>query len=184
MSDPYIGEIKIFPYAYAPVGFLSCQGQVVGVTQYSTLFALISNKFGGDGRTNFALPNLAGRTPVGVGVAAGGGTNTWSVGSTFGQETVALISSQYPAHNHIISHPTGTTAAANAYAPQAGSLMSNANPAQFFAAPAASANTIMQQKTLAPYDGGGPAVQAHTNKQPYLVLLPCIATVGVFPSFT
>jgi microcystin-dependent protein len=154
------------------------------VQQYQALFALISNFFGGDGRTNFKVPNLGGTAPVGVGVAPNGGTYNWTLAAVHGQETVQLIASQYPSHNHVISHPTGASATSNAYSPQAGSLMASASPAQYFAAPATAANTTAHPKTLAPYDGGGAVVQAHANRQPYLVLMPCIATTGIFPSFT
>jgi microcystin-dependent protein len=184
MSDPYVGEIKIFPYDFVPYGFLACQGQSLSVNQFQALFSLLGANFGGDGRTNFNTPNLAGLAPVGLGVAPNGGTYNWTLAAVHGQEKVALVASQYPAHNHTISQPGGPTAAANAYAAQAGSLMTNANPAQYFAAPPAAANTTIHPAALAPYGGGGSAVQPHENRQPFLVLTPCIAWAGVYPIFT
>lgn len=184
MADPYIGEIKIFTYNFVPYGYLACQGQTVAASQYQALLALIGNTYGGDGRTNFKTPNLAGTAPVGLGVAPNGGTYNWTLGAVHGQETVTLVASQYPVHNHVISHPGGAGAAANTYAAQAGAMMTNVNPAQFFAAPPAAANTTVHPRALAPYNGSGAPVQAHGNCQPFLVLMPCIATTGVFPVFT
>jgi microcystin-dependent protein len=184
MSDPYIGEIKVFTYNFVPYGFLACQGQVLNVAQHQALFALLGATFGGDGRTNFNTPNLAGIAPVGLGVAPNGGTYNWTLGAVHGQEKVTLVASQYPSHNHTISHPGGTGSAANAYSPQAGAMMSSTNPAQFFAEPPTAANTTTHPKALAPYDGGGSAVQPHANCQPFLVLTPCIADLGIFPPFT
>jgi microcystin-dependent protein len=184
MADPYVGEIKIFPYDFVPYGFLACKGQSLSSTQYQALFALLGATFGGDGRTYFNTPNLAGLAPVGLGVAPNGGTYNWELGAVHGQETVTLVSSQYPAHNHVVSQPGGTAAAANTYSPQAGAMITNVNPAQFFAAPPTAANTTVHPKALAPYSGGGDSVQPHSNCQPFLVLTPCIAEMGVFPVFT
>jgi microcystin-dependent protein len=184
MADPYVGEIKIFPYGFVPYGFLACQGQVVSASQYQALFALIGSTYGGDGRTIFKTPNLAGLAAVGLGVAPNGGTYNWTLGGVHGQEGVTLVSSQYPAHNHVISHPVGSLATANAYSPQAGSLMANTTPSQFFAEPPTAANTTVHPGALSPYDGGGATVQPHLNCQPFLVLMPCIVSMGTFPIFT
>jgi microcystin-dependent protein len=184
MSDPYIGEIKIFPYTFVPYGFLACQGQVVSAAQYQALFALLGATYGGDGRTNFKTPNLSGLTSVGLGVAPNGGTYNWELADVHGQEAVTLVSSQYPSHDHVLSHPTGSTAAANTYVPQAGAMMTATSPPQFFAEPPGAANTTVHPKALSTYDGGGNYVQPHPNRQPYLVLTPGIAALGVFPTFT
>ena len=164
--DQYVGEIRLVPYTFAPSGWALCAGQLLPINQNQALFSLLGTSFGGDGKTNFALPDLRGRVPVGAGQAASG--TTYAVGSAGGQETVKLAVGNLPAHTHPLransgpsttTHPVGAVpAAGGAYAPTQNAAMSSA---------------------AAGKTGGG---QAHENRQPYLTLNYIIALVGIFPS--
>lgn len=180
MSDSFIGEIDIFPYGFVPQYYLLCNGQTMLVQQFQALYSLISNTYGGTYPTDFKLPNLVGTTAVGVGATQGGSIN-WGLGARNGTESVTLNSNQYPTHNHNLVQPTNATA--NQYVPQSGSILSGVSQPEFFAAPASTANTTLHPSTLAGYQGGGATVGGHENRQPYLVLMPCICVDGVYPSF-
>jgi microcystin-dependent protein len=182
MADPFIGEIDLFPYNFAPENYLHCNGQTLNVSQYQALYSLISNIYGGNDPNTFMLPNLIGTTAVGVGQASPNGV-TWQIGQPNGSEAVTLNLNQYPGHNHTLFQPSGAGTTANVATPQAGAAMTGAKPTEFFGAPASTANTTLHPSTLAPYPGGGTNVAAHENRQPYLVLMPCIATSGVYPIF-
>ena len=178
MADPFIGEIDFFPYNFAPENYLLCQGQSVSVAQYQALYSLIANIYGGTYNVNFNLPNLVGTAMVGVGQAPAPNQLNWTLGKgNGGTETVTLNASQYPGHNHTL----GIYAlAVNQTAPAAGYALGGTTPGENFAAPAANANTTMHPSTLTGFPGGG---QAHENRQPFLVLMPCIALSGVYPNF-
>jgi microcystin-dependent protein len=184
MSEPFIGEIDLFPYYYVPgeYSYLACNGQTLLPSQFQALFSLISNIYGGNATTTFNVPNLMGTTAVGVGQAIPQGL-TWQIANTNGAESVTLNLDQYPSHNHTLSAPTGAGTGANTFVPQTNAAMVATNPAQFFAIPASNANTTMHPDSLTPYAGGGTNGAPHENRQPYLVLLPCIAAAGLYPIF-
>ncbi len=179
MADPFIGEIKIFPYSFAPMDYLACQGQTLNASQYQALLALIGNIYGGDGRTNFKLPNLAGMACVGPGIAD---TTNWTIGETSGTEGVALTAAQCPTHTHTLGIPDSASGAVNTYIPQAGAIMGGTKPGEFFASPIGNMNTTMHASSLTIYQGNGATAANHNNLQPFLVLLPCIALLGLFPT--
>ena len=98
MSDPFVGEIRLFPFSFAPKGWALCEGQVLSISQNTALFSLLGTTYGGDGRTTFALPDLRGRVAISSG--QGSGLGMYPLGEFGGTETVSLAESQMPAHNH------------------------------------------------------------------------------------
>jgi microcystin-dependent protein len=168
MAEPYIGQLSLASWSFANKPYYAlCNGQSLAINQYQAVFALLGTVFGGDGRTNFMLPNLQGRTPVGVGTAGG---NTIAYGQQGGQETHTLVSSEVPQHTHALNSvqppnnnsPSGTTlssAGLIAYGPLVNLGAMNGG-------------TLTQA-------GSG---QAHENRQPYLVMNWLIALSGIFPT--
>ena len=169
MSEPFLAEIKILAFNFAPRGWALCDGQILPINQHQSLFSLLGTTYGGDGRTSFALPDLRGRTPIHVGSSNG---TSYNLGQLSGVEGVALSVSEIPTHTH--------TARASS------DLGNNPNPATRVLADTApnelyhEANDLVALRagTIANAGGG----QAHDNMQPYLVLNYCIALLGVFPS--
>lgn len=167
MSDPFLGELKLMSFAFAPRGWALCNGQLLPINQNQALFALLGTTYGGDGRVNFALPDLRGRAPMHLGAGV-------SLGERGGAEAVALTLAQLPAHGHTL---TATSDLANASAP--GGAVPAAKPRGGINryAPAGS-NTAMNPGAIAARGGSQP----HDNMQPYAVLNWVIALQGIFPS--
>ena len=184
MTDNFVGELRVFAFGGVPRGWLPCNGQLLTVQQYQALFALIRNTFGGDGKNNFALPDLRGRVAIGTGQAESGAT-MFQLGQNGGTESVSLTAAQTPPHVHAIvaSKSTSTTAQAPAgnYIGVA-TATAAAQPFNLYAPSPASptdANWVpLHGSTIAPSGGGGP----HENRQPVLGLQICIATLGLWPS--
>jgi microcystin-dependent protein len=171
MSDPYIGEIRLVPFTFAPQGWAFCNGQLLNIAQYSALYAVIGIFYGGDGRTNFALPNLQGRVPIHQG--QGPALSPRTVGSTGGAQTATLTDVPTHTHTALAASGSGPTSPAGAtWGSQAGR---NPPPTYFNGNP----NTTMSPQALLAAGGGG---AAHNNMQPYLTLNFVIALVGLFPS--
>ena len=162
MSTPYLGEIRIFSFNFAPKGWEQCNGQLLAINQNQALFSLLGTTYGGDGRVNFALPNLQGRLPMHPG-------NNLVLGESAGEAAHTLLSAEIPQHTHL--------AYATNAPPSAGSLAGNVWAAGNGAF-AATANTSMYPLALANTGGSQP----HENRSPYLALNVCIALVGIFPS--
>ena len=171
MADPFVAEIRMFPFNFAPKGWAWCNGQLLPLSQNTALFSLLGTTYGGDGKSNFALPNLQGSAPMHPG--QGPGLSLHDLGETGGSETVTLLESEIPAHVHTLqcavvpgnrTTPVGNSIArvtgASPYLPPAG-------------APLASAAF----QALAPAGGDQP----HNNMMPYLTCYFCIALQGVFP---
>ncbi len=170
MADPFVAEIRIFPFSYAPRGWAFCDGQLLPISQNTALFALLGTTYGGDGKSTFALPNLQGRAPMHPG--QGVGLSLHQLGEAGGHETVALSESALPAHSHAMM---AQSAAANSRSPAGRTL---AHPARGMTYAPPSANLApLANDALAP--AGGQA--AHNNMMPYLTLYFCIALQGVFP---
>ena len=168
--DPFIGEIKLVPYNFAPQGWALCQGQILPISQNTALFSLLGTTYGGNGQTTFALPDLRGRCIVHTG--QGAGLSPVDLGEQAGVETVTLLLPQIPAHSHTFQVQGGN----------ATDLGSSGN----FAAKATgsvgniygtSAGATFPPNTVQPTGGNQP----HSNMQPYLVLNYCIALQGIFP---
>ncbi len=167
MSDPYIGEIKLISFTYPPKGWAFCNGQLLPINQNQALFSILGTMYGGDGRVNFALPNMQGRMPVHQGSNQGG----YIVGQAAGEAAHTLTVNEMPAHVH---PAVAQSTASNPGASPAGAIWATAPSAAFAAAPNASMNPA------AVANAGGN--QPHPNQPPYLVLNFAIALVGIFPS--
>jgi microcystin-dependent protein len=171
MADPFVAEIRIFPFNFAPRGWAWCNGQLLPISQNTALFALLGTVYGGDGKSNFALPNLQGQAPMHPG--QGPGLSPHSLGESGGTETVTLLESEMPFHNHSVSanvNPSNlaTPSPARSWARSApGTAYDNANTNL----------TPFSPQALAPAGGNQP----HNNMQPYLTCYFNIALVGVFP---
>lgn len=167
MSEYFLGQLMLFPFGYAPVGWMACNGQTLSISQYSALYSLIGVTFGGDGVTNFKLPNLAGATPI---MASG---TAYPRGAAGGEATHILTINEVPAHTHTLQATSNT---ASTGVPTINML---AKPAISTYAPASGAPAqTMQNGTLQPNGGGQP----HENRTPYTVMNWCIALTGLFPS--
>ena len=173
MSDPFVAEIRIFPFNFPPTGWAFCDGQLMPISQNTALFSLLGTTYGGDGKSTFALPDMQGNVPMQPG--QGQGLSLRDLGEMSGVESVTLLESEIPAHNHFITAHNGDQADAQNPSPNT-SLAQSANG---FAYQTNTSASIVQLafNTLAPAGGSLP----HNNMQPYLTLNFCIALQGVFP---
>ena len=176
--DAYVGEIRLFPFTFAPRNWLLCQGQLLAIRQNTALFSLLGTNFGGDGRTSFGLPNLQGQVVVGTG--QGPGLSNYVVGQTGGTAGVALSMSQMPSHNHSFNVDTtdgvaGTVSSGAQLAKAAKGGKESQTLANLYNA--TSPNTTLAPTTLT-FTGAG---TSHNNLQPYLTSNYCICISGVFP---
>ena len=169
MSEPFLGEISMFGFNFAPRGWAQCDGQILPINQNQSLYSLLGTTYGGDGRTSFGLPDLRGRVPIHPGTGTGLPPVTW--GQKAGAETVALTPDQIPSHVHMQGSGDGATAKT----PTANVTASKPRVGPRVYTPPAN-RTPLASDELA---GGG---QAHNNMQPYLVVNFCIALTGIFPS--
>ena len=172
MSDPYLGELRLFPYTFAPRSWAFCQGQILSIAQNTALFSLLGTTYGGNGQTTFALPDLRGRFPMSSG--QGPGLPNYTLGQVAGQPSVTLSPNEMPAH----AHATGVNAASAATTKNP----NNAIPA-FTAAGSSygtAADLTMSPSMVNVGIAGGS--QPHDNMPPYLTLNWCIALEGIFPS--
>lgn len=170
MSEPFLSEIKIVSFNFPPKGWALCNGQLLPINQNQALFSLLGTTYGGNGQTNFALPNLRGQVPISMG-------NGHTLGEAAGSTAVTVNIQQLPTHTHVLN---ANSANANAFEPQnnvlAKGAASNGNPINAYIAP-------QQLSPLAPNsvtNAGGS--QPHNNMMPYLVLNFIIALQGIFPS--
>jgi microcystin-dependent protein len=164
MSEPFLAEIKIVAFNFAPRGWALCDGQILPINQNQSLYSLLGTTYGGDGRTSFALPDLRSRTPLHVG-------DGYSQGQKSGEETVALTIAQIPSHTH-----AWQASADNANNPNPGNrVLAKSTPNEIYYTPDELRN--MRAGTVANAGGG----QGHENRQPYLVLNFVIALQGLFP---
>ncbi|MDZ8106685.1 MAG: tail fiber protein [Nostoc sp. DedQUE12a] len=177
MSNPYIGEIRMFGGTFAPVGWALCDGQSLAISENEALFALIGTTYGGDGQTTFRLPDLRGRAPIDQGT--GPGLSPRTIGQPLGVEAVTITSFQLPQHNHPLTANT------------------NSNPGVITATDKSPVNNVpatgtvemytrpndplvsMSPNAIAPFSGGG---QPHENRQPSLAINFIIALEGIYPS--
>jgi microcystin-dependent protein len=168
MAEPFLSEIRIMSFVFAPKGWALCNGQLMPINQNQALFSLLGTTFGGDGRVNFALPDLRARTPIHVG---GGHT----LGEKGGEQAHTLSIAELPTHTHVAN---GSSAAADAAVP-AGNLLGAVDNATFGAAYGGASNLVAFSPQAVGNAGGS---QAHLNMQPFLTLSFCIALQGIFPS--
>jgi microcystin-dependent protein len=170
MADPFVAEIRIFGFNFAPKGWAFCNGQLLPLSQNTALFSLLGTTYGGDGKSTFALPDLQGSAPMHPG--QGPGLSLYDLGETGGTETTTLLASEIPLHAHSILAQINP---ANLAAPSAARALARSSPGNAYG-PANSLVTLAPQ-ALSPAGGGLP----HNNMMPYLTLNFCIAMQGVFP---
>ena len=168
MADPFLAEIRIFSFAYAPAGWALCNGQLLPISQNTALFSLLGTMYGGDGKMTFALPDLRDRTPIHVGAG-------FVQGGNGGQAAHTLSVAELPAHAHSFM---ATTANANAASPAGNVLAVCAG--QPYVPPAGLRTVALNSTSIGAMRGG----LAHNNLQPYLTLNFCIALQGIYPSQT
>lgn len=176
MADPFVAEIRMFPFNFPPRGWAWCDGQILPISQNTALFSLLGTTYGGDGKSTFALPDLQGRAAMHPG--QGPGLSSRNLGETGGTETVTLLESEIPSHRHVLRADVDDAthnrpADGRTLAASTGGLAYVA-PATGGAAPAA---VLAAPGMLVPAGGG----ESHNNLQPYLTFYWCIALQGVFP---
>jgi len=168
MSEPFLAEVRIVGFNFAPRGWAFCDGQILPINQNQSLYSLLGTTYGGDGRTSFALPDMRGRAPIHVGSNESGGFHR--EGQKTGEETHTLSSAEMPNHDHVLR-----ASSANGNTPQPGGnvlasfLNGYRDPTNL---------TSIRSGSVANVGGG----QAHNNMQPYLAVNFCIALQGLFPS--
>jgi microcystin-dependent protein len=169
MADPFVAEIRIFPFNFAPRGWAWCDGQLLPLSQNTALFSLLGTTYGGNGKTTFALPDLQGRAPMHPG--QGPGLSLHDLGETGGSETVTLLESEVPSHSHAVS---ASQADGNSQTPANEKLATGVGIGQYGTP---GALTQLAPDALVPAGGDQP----HNNLQPYLTFYYNIAMQGVFP---
>jgi microcystin-dependent protein len=172
MADPFVGELMLVAFNFNPVGWQLAQGQLVSISQNAALFSLLGTQYGGNGTSNFALPNLQGNIPVGAG--QGAGLNQYFQGETGGSSTVTLLASETPNHNHTCM---AKSVLADQTTPIGGSLADSKAGSMYTSTP--TPLTAMAATALPVFNGGS---QPHQNMMPYLGMYWIIAFQGVFPA--
>ena len=167
MSSPYIGEIKVISWTYAPKGWAFCDGQLLPINQNQALFSILGTTYGGDGRVNFGLPNLQGRVPVHRGVGL-------TQGQIGGEQRHTLTTGELPSHTHLVSAFSSSATLSD----PTGARHAAANTTNF--APPGGTPAALDPSAFGP--AGAVSVQAHENMPPYLVLNFIIALQGIYPS--
>ncbi|MGX5846184.1 phage tail protein [Mesorhizobium sp. PL10] len=176
MTEPFLGEIQVFGFGFAPRGWASCNGAVVPIQQYSALFSLLGTNYGGNGTTTFQLPNFTNR--AGCNQGTGPGLSSRTIGETFGANGETLTVAEMPAHMHQFTIYNQPDLAKKTGSPSAGYSLGPPGSTSPFVADA-QANTQFLP-TMLGITGGS---QQHENRQPYLALNYSIAMSGVYPSF-
>ena len=171
MADPFVAEIRIFPFNFAPKGWAWCDGQLLPLSQNTALFSLLGTTYGGNGKSNFALPDLQGRVPMHPG--QGPGLSIHDLGEQGGTQSVTLLTSEMPVHAHSL---LGGNSQATVNTPDGNSVISRTDGALVYSSGQPS-TTQMSFQVIAPEGGGSP----HNNLQPYLTMYFCIALQGVYP---
>jgi microcystin-dependent protein len=177
MSQPYVGEIRMFGGNFAPAGWAFCAGQLMPISENETLFNLIGTTYGGDGQSTFGLPDLRGRAPMHAGTALG---TTVTLAQTGGVEGVTLATAQIPQHNHMFQATTTGAALSPQNAVAAIPSSTSAPGLQTYAA-AGGAPLVPLKPTMIQNNGGG---QPHENRQPFLCVSFIISLFGIFPTPT
>jgi len=179
--EPFIGEIRILACNYAPRGWALCEGQILQIAQNSALFSIIGTIYGGDGKTTFALPNLAGRAPLHRGLGSGLALNH-VMGEAMGTTTVTLTANQLPTHSHGFNAVSGMakqTAVAGAMISEM-NVPSGSKPVVKQAYTDAASNAQLSVDAVSAVGSADPS--AHQNCQPYQILNFCIAVQGIYPT--
>lgn len=170
MSEPFLAEVRIVGFNFAPRGWSFCDGQILPINQNQSLYSLLGTTYGGDGRTSFALPDLRGRTPIHVG-------DGFQQGQKSGEEAHFLAANEMPNHGHTLNATTSNASTGAAGSQPSNKVWAN-SPISIYHDYAAGNAQNMATNTVA--NGGGG--QGHDNMQPFLALNYCIALRGLFPS--
>jgi microcystin-dependent protein len=168
MAEPFLSEIRIMSFVFAPKGWALCNGQLLPINQNQALFSLLGTTFGGDGRVNFGLPDLRSRVPIHVG-------SGHTLGERGGEQSHTVSISELPTHTHVLQ-ASSSPANASPPSPQNATILADSAPGQAYGSPAGLAAMGPSHVT----NTGGS--QAHLNMEPFLVLSFCIALQGIFPS--
>jgi len=172
--DPFVAEIRIVPFNFAPKGWAWCDGQLLPLSQNTALFSLLGTTYGGDGKSNFALPDLQGRAPMHPG--QGPGLSQHFLGETGGSETVTLLESEIPLHAHVLRGDRNTSESPD----PTGNVLGRGSSLSAYQSVTNSSLVAMAPEALAPAGGDQP----HNNLMPYLTFYFVIALQGVFPPRT
>lgn len=176
MTSPFVAEIRMFGCNFAPTGWAFCDGQILPLSQNTALFSLLGTTYGGDGKSNFALPNLQGNAPMFWG--QGPGLSLHDIGENGGESAVTLLDSEVPAHTHSLQASAHN---ANLDNPSPQNALGRSSPQLIYKQPAgAAAAQPLANGTITPAGSGQP----HNNMMPYLTLNFCIALQGVYPPRT
>lgn len=170
MAQPYVGEIRMFAGNFAPAGWMFCDGQLLPISEYETLFQLIGTSYGGDGESTFALPNLSSRMPIHMG--QGPGLSSYTLAESGGVEEVTLSTSQIPAHSHSFLTYNATSNSPN----PGNNLIGLSTQAEIYYGD--NPGQAMNAGSINPVGSSQP----HYNMQPYLVVSFIISLFGIFPS--
>jgi microcystin-dependent protein len=176
MSNAYIGEIRPFGFSFAPRNWATCDGQLLNISQFTALFAIIGTYYGGNGTTNFALPNMTGRT--GVHQGQGQGLSQYVIGEMTGSSAITLLSTEIPMHNHGINTKAAGTTTQSQKFPTPAAFLGGSNPDAIYNDATPSPATPFAPQAIGIAGQGMP----HDNLQPLQALLFCIAIWGIFPS--
>lgn len=175
MTNPFVAEIRIFPFNFAPTGWAFAAGQLLPISQNTALFSLLGTTYGGDGKSTFQLPNMNGRSPMHPG--QGPGLSLHDLGETGGETAVTLLESEIPSHSHTIQ---GNDNNGNAFSPGPTLCFAKGDPGTPYTTVTSSGVVAFSGNAIAPAGGSQP----HNNLQPYLALNFCIALQGVYPPRT
>lgn len=175
MADPFVAEIRIFPFNFAPSGWAMCNGQLMPLSQNTALFSLLGTTYGGNGKSTFALPDLQGQAPMHPG--QGPGLSLYDLGQASGAESVTLVEAEMPSHSHsLMANP----AIADVQTPGPARTLARSQNSAAYSTTTGSGLVPLASETLTPVGSNQP----HNNMQPYLTLNFCIALQGVFPPRT
>jgi microcystin-dependent protein len=176
MANPFLAEIRCFPFNFAPKGWAFCDGQILSLSQNTALFSLLGTTYGGDGKSNFALPNLQGSVPLGN--DQGPGLSLYDLGETGGSDTETLLTSEMPQHNHLVQSAPGGSPVDVASGNVPGKVLMMGSVQNVYNA--LTPNVSFSPNAISPIGGSQP----HNNLMPYLTLNFCIALQGVYPPRT
>ena len=169
MAEPFLAEIRMMSFSFAPKGWATCSGQLMPINQNQALFALLGTAYGGNGQTNFALPNLVGRVPIHAGAG-------FTMGQSFGEQTHTLTQQEMPAHIHDVIADNTPPATTDGNLPAPTKLLSGSSPLDLWG----QAQQVQPMNPNSITDAGGS--QPHDNMMPSTVIGFCIALIGIFPS--
>jgi microcystin-dependent protein len=173
MGQPFVGEVRPWACNFAPYQWAFCAGQILPIQQYTALFSLLGTYYGGNGTSNFGLPDLRSRVPMKYGTGPSG---TYDLGEQGGVEFVSVQSTQMPVHTHTFS---GTNSTGTSNKPVSGAALGTSRAGGGYYGTATSSVTPLNVGTVSLYSGGS---QPHTNMQPYQAINWCVALAGIYPS--